>query len=96
MARIREHNGTFLDRLDGREILIYIDPESNPPAALFVKSSGAKMQNRDILLDDGAVVRSGVLLDRAGKRVTMERPQQIFTRWYGFALTFPGSEVFGE
>jgi hypothetical protein len=96
MARIREHNGAFLDRLDGRVILIYIDPESNTPAALFVKSAGAKMQYKDILLDDGAVVRSGVLLDRGGKRVTMERPQQIFTRWYGFALTFPGSEVFGE
>ena len=54
------------------------------------------MQNKDILLDDGAVVRSGVLLDRGGKRVTMGRPQQILTRWYGFALTFPGSEVFGE
>ena len=27
---------------------------------------------------------------------TRERPQQLFTRWYGFALTFPGVEVFGE
>jgi hypothetical protein len=96
VARIREHGGAFLDRLDGRAVLIYIDPESNTPAALFVKSASAKMQDKDVLLDNGSVVRSGALLDRGGKRLAMDRPQQIFTRWYGFALTFPGGEVFGE
>ena len=96
VARIRERGGAFIDRLDGREVLIYIDSESNTPAALFVKSTGAKMQDKDVLLDNGAAVRSGILLDRAGKRLAMEHPQQTFTRWYGFALTFPGSEVFGQ
>lgn len=96
VARIREHGGAFLDRLDGRAVLIYIDPESNTPAALFVKSASAKMQDNDVLLDKGSVVRTSVLLDRAGKRLVMERTQQIFTRWYGFALTFPGSEAFGQ
>jgi hypothetical protein len=96
LARIREHDGAFLDQLDGRTVLIYIDPESSTPAAMFVKSATAKVQKEDILLDNGAIVQSGVLLDRTGKRVPMERPLQIFTRWYGFALTFPGSEVFGN
>ena len=95
-ARIREHDGAFLDRLDGRTVLIYIDPDSNTPAALFVKSASVKMQDKSLLLDNGSVVRTSVLLDRAGKRLGMERPQQIFTRWYGFALTFPGCEVFGQ
>ena len=96
LARIREHGGAFIDRLDGQAVLIYIDPESNTPAALLVKATGAKMQDKDVVFDNGAVVRSGVLLDRGGKRLAMDRPQQIFTRWYGFALTFPGSEVFGQ
>ena len=96
VARIRERGDAFIDRLDGRALLIYIDPESNTPAALFVNSAGARMQDKDVVLDSGSVVRSGVLLDRGGKRQGMERPQQIFTRWYGFALTFPGSEVFGQ
>lgn len=95
MARIREHGGALLDRLDGRAVLIYIDQASETPAALFVLSSSVKVQNNDIQLDDGSV-RSGVFVDRAGKRRPMERPQQIFTRWYGFALTFPGSEIFGQ
>ena len=96
VARIREKGGAIIDRLDGRELLIYIDSESNTPAALFVKSAGAKTQEKEIVLDNGAAVRSGVLFDRGGKRLAMERPQQIFTRWYGFALTFPGSDVFGQ
>jgi hypothetical protein len=96
VARIREHGGALLDRLDGRAVLIYIDPESNTPAALFVKSASAKMHDKEVLLDGGSVVQTSVLLDRGGKRLAMARPQQIFTRWYGFALTFPGCEVFGE
>lgn len=96
VERIRERGRAFIDQVDGRKVLIYIEPESNTPAALFVNAAGAKLQEKDVVLDNGAVVRSGVLLDRAGKRLTMERPQQIFTRWYGFALTFPGCEVFGQ
>lgn len=96
VERIREHGRAFIDRLDGRKVLIYIDSETNNPAAMFVSAARAKMQDKEILLDNGAVVRSGVLFDRAGKRLAMERPQQIFTRWYGFALTFPGCKVFGE
>jgi len=96
VARIREKGGAFIDRLDGREVLIYVDPESNTPAALFVDSAGARMQDKDIVLDNGSVVQSGVLLNRGGKRLAIDRPQQIFTRWYGFALTFPGGEVFGQ
>lgn len=53
------------------------------------------MQDSEVHLSNGAVVRDGVLFDRGGKRQPMERPQQVFSRWYGFALTFPGCEVFG-
>jgi hypothetical protein len=96
MTVIREHGGAFLDHLDGRTVLIYLDQASDTPAAVYVNSTRAITKNSDILLDNGAVIRSGVLLDRAGKRLAMERPQQIFTRWYGFALTFPGGEVIGN
>ena len=96
VALIRERGGAFLDRLDGRTVLIYIDSESNTPAALFATAAAARVEGRDIVLDRGSVLRSGVLFDRRGKRLPMERPQQIFTRWYGFALTFPGSQVFGQ
>jgi hypothetical protein len=96
MDRIRERDGAFMDRLDGRDVLIYIDPETATPAALFVDAKSVKVQGKEVRLDSGASVRSGVLFDSKGSRVEGDRPQQIFTRWYGFALTFPGPEVFGQ
>jgi hypothetical protein len=96
MERIRERGRALIDQLDRRKVLIYIDSETNTPAALFVNASSAKIDGNEVRLDSGAVVRDGVLLDRGGKRQTAERPQQVFSRWYGFALTFPGCEVFGE
>jgi hypothetical protein len=94
MERIRDRGEAFVDQLDGRKVLIYIDPETNTPAALFVETKSARVQGKDIRLNNGMVI-SGVLIDHNGKRQSLDRPQQIFTRWYGFALTFPGSEIFG-
>jgi hypothetical protein len=88
--------GAFIDQIDGRSVLIYIQPETATPAAMFVTAGNARMEGRDVRLDNGRIVRMGVLLDRDGKRLTAERPQQLFTRWYGFSLTFPGSEIAGN
>jgi len=96
MERIRERGRAFIDQLDGRKVLIFVNSETNTPAALFVNASSAKLQHDEVHLDNGAVVRDGVLFDRADKRQAMEHPHQVFSRWYGFALTFPGCEVFGE
>lgn len=96
MELIRARDGAFVDRLDGRNVLIYIDTASATPAALFVSAKGAELEGKEIRLDTGAVVRSGLYFDADGTRRDEDRPQQIFTRWYGFALTFPGAEVFGQ
>ena len=86
----------FVDQIDGRKVLVYVDPETFAPTALFVNSASARLQDNEVRLDNGQIVRSGVLLDARGRRQTAERPQQVFTRWYGYALTFPGTEVFGQ
>lgn len=96
MERIRERGGAFIDQLDGRKILIYVNSDTNTPAALFVDASAAKVQGDEVRLDNSAAVRDGALFDRSGKRAAMQRPLQVFSRWYGFALTFPGCEVFGQ
>jgi hypothetical protein len=95
MDLLKERHDAFIDRLDGRTVLVYLEPETLTPAAVFVDAMTATLDGKDVRLDDGTVVRAGVLLDRGGKPRTTERPQQIFTRWYGFALTFPGCEVAG-
>jgi hypothetical protein len=96
VAAIRARGRAFIDHIDGKSALIYIDPETSNPAAMFVDANTAKMEGADIRLDDHWVVRSGVLMDRSAKPRDADRPQQMFTRWYGFALTFPGCEIFGE
>ena len=88
--------GAFIDQIDGRSVLVYIEPETSTPSAMFVRAKSATLDGRDVRLDDGRIVRMGVLLDRNGKRQTAERPQQLFTRWYGFSLTFPNSEIAGN
>jgi hypothetical protein len=63
---------------------------------LFVDATSVTRDGQVLRLDRGAKVRAGILIDANGRRARAERPQQMFTRWYGFALTFPGCEVFGE
>lgn len=93
LSFIREKGRAFIDHFDGRTLLIYIDPDTNAPAASFVKASTAEIKDGTIHLDTGAVLKAGVLSNKKGKPQRTELPQQIFTRWYGFALTFPSCEV---
>jgi hypothetical protein len=96
VAAIRARGEVLVDRIDGRNVLVYIERESGMPAAIFVTAATAKRDGAGVALSDGSRVDAGVLLDRRGEAQPAERPQQMFTRWYGFALTFPGSEVFGQ
>ena len=91
-----EERGAFVDDFDGRSILISADPTTFTPAALFVDASDAVLEAKEVRLDTGGAVRMGVLYDQDGRRLKGERPQQLFSRWYGFTLTFPGAEIFGQ
>lgn len=97
MEEIRARGNAFIDTLDGREVLVFINPGSSTPMALFVDGAkSAVLDGSDVQLDSGAIVRSGMYLDADGTRHERELPQQIFTRWYGYALTFPGATVYGQ
>jgi hypothetical protein len=96
IQRIRERGEAFIDRIGGRTLLVYIESASNTPAALFVDAKSASREGEGVRLDDGSTVRDGIWLDRRGQRRSADRPAQMFTRWYGFALTFAGCEIFGD
>jgi hypothetical protein len=96
MDLLDERGDAFVDTIGSRNVLIYVEPETATPAAMFVDAKSARLDGKDVRLDDGTVVRMGVHLDRGGRPIPTDRPQQIFTRWYGFALTFPGCEVAGQ
>ena len=96
MEMLRQNGNAFIDEFDGRRLLVFIQPESATPAALFVNATSVTWSQEEVRLDTGVVVRAGLLVDQNGRPMPLERPQQMFTRWCGFALTFPGCEVRSE
>ena len=95
MEVVLEAGEAIVDELDGRGVVIYVEPSSRALAALYADATTAHWAEGELQLDD-AVYRGGALYNEAGERVELERPLQLFTRWYGFALTFPGTEIYGE
>jgi len=85
--------GALIDEVGGRNLLVYFDRRSSVPAAVFVDAVGASVEGQDIRLDSGQLVTRGEIVDAGGNRTAADRPNQVFTRWYGFSLTFPNPEV---
>jgi len=96
MDALKQQGRVLLDNFDGRSVLVYVDPLSSTPTALYVDATAAKIEGRDITLDTGQAIKAGMLVGEDDQALPMERPQQIFTRWYGYALTFPGADIYGE
>ncbi len=85
----------ILGRYDGRGILVYLDPTARALAAYFTEADGFEWDDNVLRLNDGERIEGGVLYTAGGGRATDRRPLQVFTRWYGFSLTFPGVPIYG-
>lgn len=96
LSSLREAGRVLVDEFDGQSLLVYIDPMSATPVAAFIDTKQAGIEGREVVLDEGRRIRAGRLIDATGAELELERPQQIFTRWYGYSLTFPGAEIYGE
>ena len=91
---IRENGNYLFDEVQGQQLLVFLDPLTSTPTAIYWDSDDVTVDGRDILLGDGHAIRNGQVFSESGDRVDVERPQQMFTRWYGFSLTFPDPEIF--
>jgi len=85
-----------LSTFQGRRLLVYLDPAAYALAALFVTAKDYEWDGDVLRLSDGTYVEGGVYFEAEGAKIEADRPLQIFTRWYGFALTFPETEIYGE
>lgn len=92
---ILARDNAALDRYSGRGLLVYNDPTSRALAAYFTEAEGFEWDDNVLHLDDGTRIEGGVLLDGNGDKIEGRRPLQVFTRWYGFSLTFPGVPIYG-
>jgi hypothetical protein len=76
--------------------LVFLDPATFVLSAFHVDAESLRWDDDILRLSNGQYVERSILYDVDGTRAESARPLQIFTRWYGFALTFPDAEIYGE
>lgn len=89
-------NNAILDMFAGRRLLVYMDVASGLPDAFYTTATKVQWQNERLVLNTGEVVEGGAINRRDGAPLVVERPFQLFQRWYGFAAMFPGCEIYGK
>jgi hypothetical protein len=79
--------------LDNRTILIHATPAGVAPEAFYTDAKKLEVYGEQVRLDTGETLHEGLLYDKKGQIVPLERPNQLFQRWYSFALLFPNCRV---
>ncbi len=96
METVREKDDAILDTFGGRKVLVYYDPTAYALVARYTEADRVRWDEKVLHLSTGDRIEKGVLLAQDGSRAQGERPLQVFTRWYGFSLTFPETELYGQ
>jgi hypothetical protein len=91
---INAADNIVFDTFEGRSLLIYVDPNSSSPDAFFTDAASATWLGERLRLNNRQYVEHGTLYSPEGKQIQVERPQQLFQRWYGFSTLFRGCEIY--
>lgn len=94
--RVTAKGNVVLDELAGRPLVVYLDPSAYALAAAYIDTDGITWEEKVLHFSDGSYIEGGVFHYACGERAQIERPHQVFTHWYGFALTFPQTEIYGD
>ena len=94
--RIVANGNAVLDDFEGRQVVVYLDPSAYALAAGYIETDGISWEEDVLRFSDGSYIEGGVFHDASGERAQIERPRQVFTRWYGFSLTFPDTDIYGR
>ena len=89
---IRENNRLVVDEFEGKSLVVYLDPVISVPAALFIDTDAGQVEGREIILSDGRRIKGGLLYDAKDNLLDTPKPMQVYTRWYGFVMSF-GSQI---
>jgi hypothetical protein len=92
---VRAEGRAIVDVFNGRQVLIFLDPRTFILSAVHVEGNDPRWDDDVVRLSDGSYVEGGLLYDSSGNRTASDVPLQVFTRWYGFSLTFPDTEIYG-
>lgn len=94
MPVVRAWDNALFDEFEGDNVLIYYDPTAYALMAERTEASGATWDGKTLRLSNGDRIEAGILYGADGERKERDRPLQVFTRWYGFSLTFDEPEIF--
>lgn len=96
VSTLYERDNFVFDQFDGRTLLVYISPETSVPDAMFVEAKSAEWRGDKLHLSTGGFVRDNVLYDAKRQWQPVERPHQLFSRWYSFAIQYAGCTIYAQ
>ena len=91
-----ESGNAVFDDFGGRQVVVYLDPSVYALAAAYTDADGFSWDDKTLRFSDGSYIENAISHDASGERARIERPLQVFTRWYGFSLTFPQTGIYGD
>jgi hypothetical protein len=90
LTLLHTHNNALITRFENRPLLIYQMPDAISPVAAYLETESVRWEGDVLRLDSGATIQQDLLVMPDGTTHTLDCPNQLLMRWYGFALTFPG------
>ena len=91
---VRASGNVIFDMFEGRGMVVFYAPDALALLAVHTDATSATWEGDDLHLSTGQVIRRGILYETDGSRSEADLPMQVFTRWYGFYLTWPKTEVY--
>ncbi len=94
---IKQQDNYIFDRFNKQDLFIYISPINSIPTAIYLnRTKDITFNNKKVVLENGAYLLAGNHYSADDKKLKSNAPNQIFSRWYGFAATFPKCEVYND
>ncbi len=90
---LNANDNVLIDTFNGRTLVVYVDPHTSTPNALYINTVNAFWRNDTLQLDDDMRIREGIV-SRNGEQISVQRPTQLFQRWYSFAILFPKGDIY--
>lgn len=94
MDTLKQIEAGVVDTIDGQMLFVLFNPQTNAPDAFYIEANSVTKQGDSYYFDTGITFKDGQLCSADNQPIKIDRPQQMFTRWYGFANTFPNCEIY--
>ncbi len=88
-------DNVLFDTINGQGIIVFIDPLTQNPQAYFTEAKSATWRGDTLVLDNKDYICDSLFFKPNGQRVQPRQPEQLFQRWYSFALRFPNPRIHG-